>query len=231
MTSLRNIITVMIIGLSIPASGQVDTIFIQKDSLLGTAQSIFFENNPNSKLYDYINYWGFLTTDDNQSYENSIDFLKESNLTLIKKTPVIPQTKWVKLIQYQGTFYAYKPCDLYSHHKISINDTTFLDWTGEGPEAYKISNQKKIDDKTYEFQLTGIAKKNRKLIIHIIDNKKGIAVFEETSFNSNERYYYLMVASDKIKTVPLIVNNCETYKQNELGFDKPNFSELLKNKK
>ena len=40
-----------------------------------------------------------------------------------------------------------------------------------------------------------------------------------------------MVASDKIKTVPLIVNNCETYKQNELCFDKPNFSELLKNKK
>jgi hypothetical protein len=79
--------------------------------------------------------------------------------------------------------------------------------------------------------LSGIAKKNRKLIIHIIDNKKGIAVFEETSYNSNERYYYLMIAADKIKTVPLIVNNCETYKQNELCFDKPNFSELLKNKK
>ena len=221
----------MFIGLSIPASGQVDTIFIQKDSLLGTAQSIFFENNPNSKFYDYINYWSFLKTYDDESYKYTLDYLRENNLTLIKKTPVIPQTKWVKLIQYKGTFYAYSPCDFYSHYKISINDTTFLDWTGEGPEANKIINQKKIDDKTYEFQLSGIAKKNRKLIIHIIDNKKGIAVFEETSDNSNERYYYLMVASDKIKTVPLIVNNCETYKQNELCFDKPNFSELLKNKK
>ena len=40
-----------------------------------------------------------------------------------------------------------------------------------------------------------------------------------------------MVASDKIKTVPLIINNCETYKQIELRFDKPNYSELLKNNK
>lgn len=227
---VKNIITVIIIVLSIPAFGQVDTIFIQKDSLLGTAQSIFFENNSNSKFYDNINYWNFLTFD-NESYKYSMDFLKENNLKLIKKKTVIPQTKWITLKQYKGAFYVYHPCDFYSHYRISINDTTFIDWTGEGPEANKIITQKKIDDKTYEFQLSGITNKNRKLIIHIIDNKKGIAVFEETSDNSKERYYYLMVASDKIKNVPLIVNNCETYKQIELRFDKPNFSELLITKK
>jgi hypothetical protein len=226
MTTLRNIITVIIIGLTIPAFGQVDTIFIQKDSLLGTAQSIFFDNNPNSIYYDKINYWGFLTFD-NESYNNSMDFLKENDLALIKKTPIIPQTKWVTVKQYKGTFYAYHPCDFYSHYRISVNDTTFIDWTGEGPEANKIITQKKIDDKTYEFQLSGISNKNRKLIIHIIDNKKGIAVFEETGDNVNESYYYLMIASDKIKTIPLIVNNCETYKQIELHFDKPNYIELL----
>lgn len=230
MMTLRNTITVIIIGLTFPAFGQTDTIFIQKDSLLGTAQSIFFDNNPNSKFYDKINYWSFLMFD-NESYKNSMDFLKEHKLTLTKKTPVIPQTKWVTLKQYKGTFYAYHPCDFYSHNRISINDTTFIDWTGEGPEANKIITQKKIDDKTYEFQLSGITNENRKLIIHIIDDNKGIAVFEETSDNARESYYYLMVASDKIKTVPLIINNCETYKQIELRFDKPNYSELLKNNK
>jgi len=40
-----------------------------------------------------------------------------------------------------------------------------------------------------------------------------------------------MVDSDKIKTIPLIVNNCEAEKQRELDFDKPNFRELLKRKK
>lgn len=230
MTTLRNILTVIIIGLTFPAFGQADTVFIQKDSLLGTAQSVFFDNNRNSKFYDKINYWDFLTFD-NQSYQNSMDFLKENKLTLTKKTPVIPQTKWVTLKQYKGTFYAYHPCDFYSHYRISINDTTFIDWSGEGPEANKIAAQKKIDDKTYEFQLTGIVKKDRKLTIHIIDSKKGIAVFEEMNDKADKSYYYLMVASDKIKTVPLIVNNCETVKQLELDFDEPNFRELLKSEK
>lgn len=222
--------TAIIVGLTFPVFGQTDTIFIQKDSLLGTAQSIFFDKNPNSIFYDKINYWDFLAFE-HESYKNSMDFLKEHKLKPTKKTPVIPQTKWITLKQYKGTFYAYHPCDFYSHYRISINDTTFIDWTGEGPEANKIITQKKIDDKTYEFQLSGITNKNRKLIIHIIDNKKGIAVFEETSGNASESYYYLMVASDKIKTVPLIVNNCETYKQIELSFDKPNYGELLKNNK
>ena len=230
MTTLKNIQTAIIIGLTFPAFGQADTVFIQKDSLLGSSQSIFFDNNRNSKFYDKINYWEFLTFD-NQSYQNSMDFLKENKLTLTKKTPVIPQTKWVTLKQYKGTFYAYHPCDFYSHFRISINDTTFIDWTGEGPEASKILKQKKIDDKTYEFKLAGIADKDRKLKIHIIDSKNGIAVFEETNNNGDENYYYLMVASDKIRNLPLIVNCCKEYKQLELRFDKPNFKELLKTKK
>jgi hypothetical protein len=159
-----------------------------------------------------------------------MDFLKERKLTLTKKTPVIPQKKWVTLKQYKGTFYAFHPCDFLFHYRISVNDTTFIDWTGEGPEASKIVSQKKIDEKTYEFQITGIAKKDRKIIIHIIDSKNGIAVFEETNDEADKSYYYLMVASDKIKNVPIIVNNCETEKQWELGFNEPNFSELLKRK-
>lgn len=229
MTTLKDILTAIIIGLTFPAFGQVDTVFIHKDSLLGTSQSIFFDNNRNSKFYDKINYWEFLTFD-NQSYQNSLDFLKESKLTLTKKIPVISETKWVTLKQYKGTFYAYHPCDFYSHFRISINDTTFIDWTGEGPEASKILEQKKIDDRTFEFKLTGIANKDRKLIIHIIDSKKGIAVFEETNNNPNEKYYYLMVDSESIRNLPLIVNCCEEYKQLDLRFDEPNFKELLKAK-
>ena len=229
MKTLRNILTIITIGLTFPAFGQADTVFIQKDSLLGTAQSIFFDNNKNSNFYDKISYWEFLLFDED-SYKWSMNFLKENNLTLTKRTPVISQTKWVTLKQYKGTFFAYHPCDFYSHYRISINDTTFIDWTGEGPIANKIIDQKEIDNKTYEFKLRGIVSEDRKLIIHIIDNKKGIAVFEETNSETDQHYYYLMIASDKIREVPLIVNNCETQKQLELYFDRPNYSELLKGK-
>ncbi len=158
MKKLRNILTIVIIGFAFPLFGQTnlnDTIFIQKDSVLGTAQSIYFDNNRNSKFYDKINYWNFLQFD-NESFKYSTDYLKENKQILIKKKPEIPMTKWVTLKQYKGNFYAYHPCDFYTHFRASINDTTYIDWTGEGPVANRILNQKKINDNTYEFKLTGI---------------------------------------------------------------------------
>ncbi len=230
LTTLRYILPIIVIGLTFPLYGQVKiyTTFIQKDRLLGTAQSIYFDNNRNSKFYKNINYWKFIEFD-KESYKQSIKYLKKNKLKLIKTIPIIPWTKWVTLKQYKGKFYAYYPCDFYGHFRQSINDTTFIDWTGEGPIANKIINQIKIDPNTYEFKLAGFYYKNRKLIIHIIDHKKGIAVFEDTNNGSN-RNYYLMIESTKLNTVPLIVNNCETEKQPELGFDKTNFVELLKKK-
>jgi hypothetical protein len=228
---LRNILTIVIIGLTFPLMGQVnsiDTVFIQKDSLLGAVQSIYFDNNRNSKFYDKINRWKFLRFE-NESYKNSTDYLKENKFILIKKVPVIPLTKWVALKQYKGNFYAYHPCDFYTHFRASINDTTYIDWTGEGPVANKIIEQKKINDNTYEFKLTGIYDKDRKLVIHIIDRNKGIAIFEEIN-NGTDKNYYLMIVADKIKNVPLIVNNCEIRKQLELRFDEPDYNELLKTK-
>jgi hypothetical protein len=231
MKKLRNILTIVIIGFAFPLFGQTnlnDTIFIQKDSVLGTAQSIYFDNNRNSKFYDKINYWNFLQFD-NESFKYSTDYLKENKQILIKKKPEIPMTKWVTLKQYKGNFYAYHPCDFYTHFRASINDTTYIDWTGEGPVANRILNQKKINDNTYEFKLTGIYDKDRTLVIHIIDRNNGIAVFEETN-SGNDKKYYLMISADKIKSVPLIVNNCETQKQLELQFEEPDYIELLKTK-
>ncbi|RYX81735.1 hypothetical protein EON73_04670 [bacterium] len=224
-------LVIIVSGLTFPLYGQVnriDTIFISKDPLLGTAQSIYFDNNKNSKFYKHINYWKFLEFDQ-ESYKESLTFLKKKRLKLIKVTPVVPWRKWVTLKQYKGKFYAYYPSDFYNHFKQSVNDTTFIDWTGEGPIANKITSQKKIDLKTYEFKLIGFYAKYRKLTIHIIDSKKRIAVFEDVD-NKKEKHYYLMIESSKINTVPLIVNRSETEKQPELEFDQPDFIKLLKNK-
>ena len=226
----QNILIIVLNLLIFSLYGQVsskDTVFIKKDSVYGTAQSIYFENNSNSQFYDAINYWGFLPYDQ-ESYTYSINYLKENKELLTKKPPVIPFTKWVLLEQYKGKFYAYHPCDFLSHLRVSINDTTFIDWTGEGPVANKIIDQKKINELTYEFKLTGYDK-DRKLVIHIIDKKKGIAVFEETKNGGN--FYYLMIMSDKIRSVPLIVNNCEKEKQIELVLETPNYIAILKSGK
>lgn len=228
MTKQRTLLTTLILGLTYPLFGQVinkDTVFIHKDSLLGIAQSIYFECNKNSNFYNNITNFSF-SDFDNESYNNSIDYLKENKLPLTKRQPIISWTKWVTLKQYKGKLCVYKPCDFISHHRISFNDSTIIDWTGEGPIANKIIAQKKINNKTYEFKLTGIYNKERKLLIHIINKEKGIAIFEEIT-NGTHKNYYLMIVANKIKSVPLIVNNCATQKQFELNFDLPNYKELL----
>jgi len=218
MTTLRNILIIVIIGLTFPLYGQVnfnDTVFIERDSLLGTAQSIYFDSNRNSKFYDIINNWEF-SGHDSVSYKNSTDYFMKNNQRLTKRTPIIPITKWVILRQYKGEYYVYCPCDFLFHHMTSINDTTYVDWTGEGPFANKIIKQKKINNYTYKFKLTGIYYNDRVLKIRIIDYDKGIAVFKEKRGADKRRY--LMIASDKIKSVPIIVNSCIA-KQGELYFD------------
>jgi|GEM_PF-3000322 len=111
-----------------------------------------------------------------------------------------------------------------------VKNTTFIDWTGEGPVAIKIIEQNKIDSMTYKFKLTGIYNHYRKIIIHIIELKKGIAVFEKIT-NGTGKSYYLMIAADKIKSVPIIENYCTTQKLTELQFDEPNFKSLLTTKR
>jgi hypothetical protein len=228
MTGQKHILAFLLVVLTLPLYAQrnlQDTVFIRKDSILGSAQSIFYSNHRDDKLYDAISRFEFGLFDD-ESYKISTEYFSLHRLRLKRHTPVISITRWVALEEYKGQYYAYYPCDFYTHFMASINDTTYIDWTGEGPVANVILSQEKIDDTTYMFSLSGIYDKERTLTIHIIDIKKGIAVFEETSKGSGGKHY-LMIAADKIRSVPLIVNNCETQKQTELTFDTPNFDKLL----
>ncbi|MCW3071801.1 MAG: hypothetical protein JWO44_1691 [Bacteroidetes bacterium] len=226
--TLRNLLAILIIGTSFQLPGQSngnDTTFIFKDTVDGELQTIFIDNNRESKFYDDISRFTFQQFD-NDSYKISTDYFRENKLVLTKMKNVIPWTNWVTLKQYRDSFYVYYPCDFLYHFRQSINDTTFIDWTGEGPVANKITEQKKTGNQTYQIDLTGIYDKDRRLVIHIINLKKGIAVFEEIT-NGKNNGYYLMIAADKIKSVPIIVNYCPTQKQTELKFEMTDFKKLL----
>jgi hypothetical protein len=195
-----------------------DTVFIFKDSVKGYSQSIFLEKNKNSKFYNAITSFEF-DLQDKKSYALSINFLRERKLKLKKQKPILPSTKWIVLKQYKGKFYAYHPCDFYTFYKVSINDTTYIDWTGEGPIANKILSQKKINDSTFELKTYGVNALEKKIKIRLINKELGIAVFEEIE-NVVFSNTYLMIMADKIKMIPFIVNNCGSYKQKELKFEK-----------
>lgn len=224
MYAIKPFVSVFLILFSFHLKAQTnvtDTVFIQKDSVLGTAQSIYFDNNPQSKFYNYLDSWD-LRDIDQDSYNVSLKSLKATKQSSHKRTPVIPVTKWINLMQYKGKYYAYKPCDFMYLNKVSINESTYIDWSGEG-KVYKILDQKKGSKNAYQFELSG----DRNIIIHIINTKRGIAIFEDKLKGEKPRYY-LMISSDKIRSVPLIVNYCETNKQGELKFEEPDFKDLLK---
>jgi hypothetical protein len=226
---LRNVLIALLINASNSLLGQAvkrDTVFLLKRNVEGVYHAIFIDTSPTSKFYKQIS--NFNASTDAVIYKSSMKYLKENKIRLTERKITDLPHRWIELKMYKGKYYAYKPADFYTHYKAGITDTRFIDYTGEGPVANKIVSYKKIDAKTFEFQLTGQLRQNRKLLIHIIDGKNGIAVFEEVSDNKPVKYFYLMISADKVRNVPIIVNYCETEKQLEYRFDEPNFEELIR---
>ncbi len=204
-----------------------DTLFIQKDSILGTQQSIFFDENKNSEAYGKISLFE-MDEFDSEMYSNSLFQLHEDRISLKKERPKIPVIKWVSLYKYQGKYYLYKPCDLGSNYKVSINDSTLIDWTMEGPIANQINGQSQSAPNVYQFQLNG--DRFPPLTIYVIDSSRGIAVFQKESLDHSKNYV-LMLDAKKINGFPIIVNNCIQHKQMELKFDNIDFEQILKTKR
>jgi hypothetical protein len=229
MVASRYILTILIIGVALQLYGQhsvKDTTFIVKNKVFGRIRSIFIDNNKNSSFYRDIS--SFDATPFEKADSFSLNYLRKDRQILTKTKIVIPYKKWVALYQYKGKFYVYRPSDFLNHFMQSVNDSIFIDWTGEGPIANKIITHRKINRTTYEFKLTGIYDANRTILIHIIDFKKGIAIFEQT-VNDSATSYYLMIAADKIRSVPVIVNHSSD-KQAELEFDEIDFVASLAKK-
>ena len=208
---------------------KMDTTFIFNQNLSISNNTIFIEKNKYSSFYKNITSFNFREFE-NESYAYSLNYLKANKIKLVKHKPILPSTNWIPLKLYKGNLYAYCPCDFYTFYKVSINDTTYIDWTGEGPIANKIKTQNKINQTTFKLKVNGINQQHKTIIINIIDKKNGIAIFTETT-KQNGKNYFLMIMAKNIKIVPLIVNNCINKKQPELIFDEPNFEKLLANKK
>jgi len=225
------ILTILFAVTCLQVNGQTfdrDTIRYFHDTEIDTKNLIFIENNRNSEKYQGISTFTF-SRFDSISYEMSIEYLHSNNfeLTHTKTFNELPK-KWIPLNLYKGGYYVYRPCNFLYHYRVIISDTAYVSWVGEGPEANKIREFQIIDDKTFVFKLAGIHRHNRELKIHIVDKTNGIAVFEEV-LPDRDNIFYLMISADKIRIMPLIVNECIGEIQDELDFDFPDFEELIKN--
>jgi hypothetical protein len=93
--------------------------------------------------------------------------------------------------------------------------------------ANRINAFVKTNAGKYQFNLSGYNDPNKIILIHVVDKKRGIAVFENPNALPKHRYQF-MVQADKMKNFPIIVNYCKTEKQEEFeGFDKVDFAKWI----
>lgn len=227
--SLRRTILLQIVVLcvshSLAAKGIAENAnVLSKDTAHGSVPGVYIEPDRNSPLYQELT--GFqLDNFRALSYRNSMDGLRQRGLKPERSRIILPWRQWVSLERYKGGFYVYKPCDFFSHYGWSINDTTVIDWTGEGAFATMVLSQKKLDANTYQVRYTGAPNQSAELIIHLVDRARGIAIFRYPS-GTKDTTYRLMIAALKIRSVPLIVNHCPTGKRGEFSFEEPDWKAL-----
>lgn len=154
-------------------------------------------------------------------YDSIQSFLPASSTKVVN---VFPFGNWVELNQYKGNYYLYYPCDLGDLYRLGIHKNIVREY-GVETEEFILKSITLKKSNTYIVDISSAQGINKKIILYLIDKDKGIIVKENVGAD-NESKYQLLVAADKIKKFPLIVNYCEA-KNDELSFQKINYKSLL----
>jgi hypothetical protein len=217
----------IVLVFSLCASAQTtvvpDTTFLLRETKGDVYHAIFIDTAKASLYYDYITTFQFDEID-SASYQASLDCM--GILSFMKYNDFGLPKQWNLLYTYKNAYYLYSPSDYVNNYRILISDSTYTDYYGTGPFAHKINSLTKINNKTYTFDLSSCNDIQKKVIIHIIDPQKGIAIFEDPAADKDDRYV-LMVRTDKAKEFPIIVN-FSPQKEAEYKFDEPDYEQLLK---
>lgn len=228
-------ILTFIVMIAVPAAAQrarrvqgvqkkKDTIFLQREFSGLPGQElyhvIYIDTARNSPYYKKLSDFSMDKHSRERFREELAQLKKNGRLTRHRITGIAK--RWITLRYYKNKYYLYVPCDDHGiHEKISLTDTAFLHDYGEGMLPQRINSFRKQDAKTFALSLTGRENKTTMLVIHMVDAKKGIAVFEEVG-----KRFRLMADITRIRQFPIIVNHCGE-KRDEFKLDEPDYLKLI----
>ena len=217
--------TFLLFTASLLTQAQSDTVFYRRVFDEGAWHTIYREPDSLSSRYDELAFFD-IEFMDRDVYDAEKAALLESQIYPQHHALEGIPKYWVGLFRYEEQWVAYYPCNFLWHYKVIINDTEYIDWTGEGPQVNYLREARQIDDNTWEFKMKGNYRENDTILIHLIDREKGIAIFEEDG--TAGKVYYPMITSSTIHQVPLIVNDCPNVLQDEFEFGITDFSVFVK---
>lgn len=135
-----------------------------------------------------------------------------------------PYGGWIEVSQYKDSHYLYYPCDIGNLYRLQVSGKAIREYGVETEDSRMLSLQK-LQRNACSITVQGPGKARRTLHIYLIDSLKGLAVAETIGVTDDTRFR-LLLAADRARTLPLIVNECAS-KADEMEFSKINFEGLL----
>lgn len=206
-----------------------DTVFLLRNKTKDYYHAIYIEKNRQSKFYQWLTDFGF-DNYDKEEFDTYYRGIKDDSSIKIKRfnRSDLP-SEWVPLYSLKGRYYLYAPSDWGNAGRKIITDSTLVFWFMDGPYPIPLSSFRKNSNNQYA--LTGIGRHSfdsarTQLIIHMIDSKNKIAVWEFPAESTRYRYR-LYVARENAPNFDMVVNYCKDAKQMEFSFDQIDYSKLL----
>jgi predicted transcriptional regulator len=207
-----------------------DTTFLLREVTKDDYHAVYIDHNRQSAAYKRLLNFNLNKYDVND-YRENYRIMKSRHHAPLKKFNLAGLLKqWMPLYLHKGKYYIYSPSEWGTIDRRILTDSTMMYWFMDGltPEPYQ--QVKKINNHTYAFKLHSFYTDNpgnTTIIIHIIDPKNQIAIWEDTG-EKGASHYGLYIPRQNARNFDLIVNSCLTEKTNEFEFDKVDYAKLLK---
>ena len=210
-----------------------DTAFILRELSRDVYHAIYIEKNRNSRFYKNLLDFNFSKSDQESMLMNyNNNSLVEEGKHLRKYDLQGLPKEWVPVYNYKDHLYLYAPSDWGNAGRVILSDTALIFWYMDGPYPVQYMSFKKTNANDYklEYAETSGQSSNRTVIIHTIDPKTGLTLWEYTSGSGGETFYQLNVPKEKASNFDMIVNYCEHMKQMEFDFDPIDYKKYLNKK-
>lgn len=203
-----------------------DNILLQTDY-----GSVYFSTDTTAISYDYLNPKEIDSTifkTDLLSISKQI--IESNNIKLKHFKNDLVSTNWSSLYWFNNDFCLYGPSDWMANTPILITDSIIYSLNSD-PMLDIILDFSMKEKNIYEFKVKNYNGKTEKIIIEIIDIKKGIAIWEYRDENNLRLNKVLKVKSEFVKLFPIIICDCGDSKcvfEKTNYFEKPDFEKLKK---
>lgn len=207
-------------------SQKKDTAFLLKRTFVYRSyQKVFIDYNRNSdfvkqlKKEAKIEFYSF-----DEMFKPTIDSILKNN----KRFGVEGlATNWYPLYLYKGKYYLYSASDPGASSWIGIKyNAVYQLYFDSGVVPAVIEQVNQVNDQLIHIKLFNELEGHYSLNVHLINENKGLAVFEKIN-RLNEKSYWFMVREENMKDYPIIVNYCKEQRTDEFKFDKIDYQKII----